>query len=49
MTKKRNMICPITGCNFMTSDEDEWIQHFKNNHPEVDTLNLGGKRIRIKE
>ena len=45
----RKMICPITGCNFMTSDDEEWINHFRDNHQEVSILNLGGKRIRIKE
>lgn len=49
MSKKRKMLCPITGCYFMTAYEEEWIAHFRIEHPEVDTINLGGKRIRIKD
>ena len=49
MKNKVKLFCPIVGCNTIHHSEEEIIKHFQEEHPEVETLNLGGKKINIKE
>ncbi len=43
------LMCPITGCNTICYSKEEMTNHFRDKHPEVETLNFGGEKVKVKE
>jgi hypothetical protein len=49
-----NVKCIIDGCTFYAEHRDKdfknkFVQHFKERHPEIETLRLGNEKINLKE
>lgn len=49
MERKLKLFCPIVGCNTIHYSEEDIVRHYQDKHPEIEVINLGGKKINLKE
>lgn len=42
------MKCVVGECMFWGKTKEEWVKHFKKNHPQIDTLTVGKEVIKLK-
>ena len=42
------MKCVVGDCDFWGKTREEWIDHFKEKHPEFDTITIGKEVIKLR-
>lgn len=45
---KITMQCPVEGCDFYKGTKQEWVDHFKTKHPDIDSITIGKEKIELK-